>query len=480
MNLKTFLFSLNKSNSKFLPKQSKLLYPLSTIITSLSNYIILIFLWKKLGPGEFGVLMILDLLPLIIMSFMTFSLDQYVMRHYYEWSKTERNFNLFYIWRLSIIISSITLIISTILVILFQDLLFLNRGYFTLCILTIINVYITAIYNVPFSAIRITEKAMDYFSVKMISLVFYVLSIIFFVFIFDLKLKGYFYSLILSSFSHLISTLFVQRNIFFYKKPQEGKLEISNIYNYCVPLIPANLLGSSIGIIERFFLQKYLKLEEIGFYSMANKFVEIINQTHGIMKLSYGPALFKNVTSRSLKENNFAKSVKNHIFPIFFSFVMIFSFSLPLMKILRINNADSIFAVMFFLSFSVLINTLQIYLAPGPIVFKKTEVKLILDVFNTSLISAIVYFSLKYFDLIAMLQFKILAALLYLFLSVVFTRKYMKWDIDINFLIFNSIFILIISIINYIDYRLEMNIIFLVFFLIINIYKHKIKFELNV
>lgn len=481
VKLKIFRYSLNKINLKALLKNPTLLYPITTIITSLSNYIILIFLWKKLGPSEFGILMILDLFPLMIMSFMTFSLDQYVMRHYYEWSNDERDYNLFYIWRLSIIISTITLIISILLVFFFQVKYFPNVNYLSLSILTIINVYVTAIYNVPFSVIRITEKAKDYFKVKIISLVVYIISIILFVFIYNYKLQGYFYSLILSSVSHLLATIVAQRAIFVYKKQSYlGELNLSNIYRYCVPLIPANLLGSLIGIIERYFLQKFIKLEEIGYYSMANKFVEIINQIHGIIKLSYGPALFKNISSKILTGNEFAKNVKNYIFPILLSFVLIFSFSFPFMKTLKISNADQIFDIMFFLSMSVLINALQIYLAPGPIVLKKTEAKLLLDLVNTILVSIIVYLSLKYFNLLTMLQLKILAALLYMGFSVLITHRYMKWNIDLKFIKFNLIFVSLLSVVNFFNYRLDINIVLVLFFLIINFKIYKIKYEFNI
>jgi len=452
----------------YLNRKKSLYFLLTIIITSGGNFFVTIFLWNKLSVNDFAVIAILEIIPMFILGLMTLSLDQYLMRHYYEWVAKNRISNLIYVWIISVLIGTVIFILFSIIAYLFSNSLFQDNKILSFLILSLINIYITSLYNIPFSIIRITNSPKYYFAVKVSAFFVYVIFIFFLVHYNNLGLVGYFTSLIISNVFHLIATITIHKNNFFTLEKFIPSISVKPIIRYITPLVPANIFGSLFGVMERILLQKFVSLDLIGHLSIANKFAELINQLHGILKLSYGPNLFKTITSKDeSKIYNFSFNAKSYIFPIIFLFISILSFSSYIIMLFDLKGGGLINEMLRLSIIFVTLNSLQIYVAPGPIVTKKTEVKFLLDLILLIVFTASTFICLKYYNIFIMLQFKNIFILIFLFISYFITKKIIIWKLDNAFLKPNLflLFLIILSTFFKIDFILSLGI-FIVFLLL--------------
>ena len=437
-----------KTINDYLNRKTSLYFLLTVIITSGGNFFVTIFLWNKLEVKDFALISILEIIPMFILGIMTFSLDQYLMRHYYEWVENNRFSNAIYVWIISALFGTLILLIFSLLAYLFSKNIFQNQNVFPFIILSLTNIYVTSLYNVPFSIIRITNSPKFFFVVKVSSFAIYIFVLFLLVFYKNLGLEGYFISLIISNVFHLAATITIQKNNLFNIKNFNPSISFKSVLRYVTPLVPANIFGSSMGVIERILLQKFVTVDLIGHFSIANKFAELINHLHGILKLSYGPILFKTVSTKdNYKINKFSINVKSYIFPILFLFIFILSFGNHIINFFNINGGILINEILRLSIISVTLNSLQIYVAPGPIVTKKSELKFILDLSLLILLSSSTFLFLKYFDIFYMLKVKNIIMFLFLVISYFVTNSIINWELDKEFM-FSNLFVLFLIVLS--------------------------------
>lgn len=439
------------------------------VITSGGNFFVTIFLWNKLNVNYFAIISILEIIPMFLLGVMTFSLDQYLMRHYFEWVENNRNSNSIYVWIISVSFGTLIFILTYTIAYFFSTKLFQDQNVFPFVILSLVNIYIICLYTIPFSLIRITNSPKIFFFIKVTAFVIYILFIIILVYYNNYGLYGYFISLIISNLFHFLTTIIIQKNIFFNFKNFKPTINIKPILKYVTPLVPANIFGTLIGVIERIFLQRFVSPDIIGHLSIANKFAELINQLHGILKLSYGPVLFKTISSNDdSKVHDFSFKTKSYIFPILFLFFFISTFSNYIIWLFDLKGGVLINDLLRLSIVFVTLNSLQIYIAPGPIITKRTGVKLLLDMSLLFILSASTFISLQYFDVFTMLIFKNIFTFLFLGLSFLITCKVVNWKPDYVFLVSNMFILFLVVFSTFLKFNFIISLGIFATFLVIN------------
>ena len=58
---------------------------------------------------------------------------------------------------------------------------------------------------------------------------------------------------------------------------------------YSLPLVPGNILESSYSVLDRFFLDKLVPINQIGLYSFARKFAQIFSIVINVLQLGMAP-----------------------------------------------------------------------------------------------------------------------------------------------------------------------------------------------
>jgi O-antigen/teichoic acid export membrane protein len=453
----------------YLNRKTSLFFLFTIVITSGGNFFVTIFLWNKLNVNDYAIISILEIIPMFLLGVMTFSLDQYLMRHYFEWVEKNRNSNSIYIWIISVSFGTLVFILSIIIAYFFSTKLFHDQNIFPFVILSLVNNYVICLYNIPFSLIRITNSPKIFFLIKVSTFFIYTLSIFILVYYNNYGLFGYFISLIISNLFHFLTTIIIQKNIFFNFKNFKSTINIKPTLKYVIPLVPANIFGTLIGVIERIFLQRFVPLDIIGHLSIANKFAELINQLHGILKLSYGPILFKTISSNDdSKINDFSFNTKSYIFPILFLFFFISTFSNYIIWLFDLKGGVLINDLLRLSIVFVTLNSLQIYIAPGPIITKRTGVKFLLDMSLLIILSASIFISLKYFDVFTMLIIKNIFIFLFLGLSLLVTCIVINWKPDYVFIVSNMFVLLLFLFSAFLKFNFIISLGIFITFLLIN------------
>ena len=230
------------------------LYFLPTLVISIGGFIFIPFLWNKLGADNFGIIVILEILIIFLPGLFTLSLDQYMMRFYYEWDSIEKKKKLGSVWIVSIISIIIQFIFFSFFLYFFSDLIFPKVS---LNLIQLALVYIIFNKLISLSLIRILNIPKLYAIYKISNFLIYITGVIFFVFVKNFELKGYYFGLIFSQFIMLIFS------IFFMKTKSTFHIEVNDLrkyFRYSLPLVPSSILNNSLPVIERFVLQANFSL----------------------------------------------------------------------------------------------------------------------------------------------------------------------------------------------------------------------------
>ena len=196
----------------YLNRKTSLFFLFTIVITSGGNFLVTIFLWNKLNVNYFAIISILEIIPMFLLGVMTFSLDQYLMRHYFEWVENNRNSNSIYVWIISVSFGTLIFILTYPIAYFFSTKLFQDQNVFPFVILSLVNIYIICLYTIPFSLIRITNSPKLFFFIKVTAFVIYILFIIILVYYNNYGLYGYFISLIISNLFHFLTTIIIQNS----------------------------------------------------------------------------------------------------------------------------------------------------------------------------------------------------------------------------------------------------------------------------
>jgi O-antigen/teichoic acid export membrane protein len=415
-------------------------YTLATLVTTGGNFFVTIFLWNIFGAKEYAKIAIVEFVPIFITGLMTFSLDQYLMRHYYEWSNDVRVANIRFLWLSAIINSTVVLLLGGIFIYIITVYTQNYSELWVLISLSLLNVYVSCLYNVPFSVLRITKSAKSFFVVKVTSFFCYALCVYISTVLFAVGVEGYYYSLIFSNVIHLILVIILRPDLTIRSPNVLHDIKFTDVIGYSKHLVITGVISALYGVIERALLVRFASFEQIGYYSIAGRFSEIINSVHGIIKLSYGPDLFKAISSgeqRSIDE--FSKRVKHYIAPIAALFIVMLTFNEQILFAINLNDSQNVSVILNYTLVFTVINALQIYVAPGPIITKSTKLKMILDSILVFFLSIGTYFSLHGFDVINMVLIKSVLISLYVVACYFLTQKLINWKIDIYFIFINII-----------------------------------------
>jgi len=414
------------------------LYFLPTIVLSLGGFVFIPFLWNKLGADNFGIIVILEILTIFLPGLFTLCLDQYMMRFYYEWDDIEKKKNLGSVW-IVLLFSTILQFIffSTILQFTFFSELFFPKISIDLIQLVLVYILLFSINSFPLSLIRILNIPKLYALYKISNFLIYICSVIFFVFVKNFDLKGYYFGLI---FSQIIMLLF---SISFMKNKSIFSFKISDLkkyFRYSLPLIPAGMLNNSFSIIERFVLQANFSLNIVGFYAFASKFAEILNQVFAVLKLSYGPELYQVAFKR------FNNNVYFYLGILFLTGLGIIIFANEFLILMNVADYKEILIIIPWLVINSLLYSINIFIGPGIIVTKKTELKLLIDFILVILFSSLVFYLINISSIIDLIFIRGGVLFVGLILYYFITKFLIKWKINLLYILINFCFLFLILI----------------------------------
>jgi len=206
-------------------------------------------------------------------------------------------------------------------------LLFDSDNYQRLIIMSSITTFFANLNGFFSTIFRLNKQPIIYLKVHLLTLFLSVLLSIYFVLILKLGLNGAFLaSLISTIISFIISIFYAYRYLNF-------KIEIKLLImclQYGIPLVPGALSIWIMNISNRFFINNYCSIEDLGLYSISFKIAALIGFITFALRMALGPILFELASKAS---DNDPRGIYFEIFNRYLAILCFMTISLSLFSI---------------------------------------------------------------------------------------------------------------------------------------------------
>lgn len=252
-----------------------MIFQIGGLANSAYGFLLLPLYVRHINPREFGVLSMLMVALQLMSIVLKFGLNQAFFHHYHETEDPVRRHTIVGTALIFLLISSTCLLV--LLYPLSGELshLLLGRGEFRPQIIKLLLfvTFFEVITLVPDSILRAHFKSARYSMLSIIALAFQLLSIAIVVVFVDSSAYGV-------MIGRLAGTAF-EAAIFFFAVRSELSFafslsELKGLLSFGSPLILGQVLSTLFVIIDRFFVEKYGALRDVGIYSLSNSVVSLI------------------------------------------------------------------------------------------------------------------------------------------------------------------------------------------------------------
>lgn len=401
-------------------------YTSVTFLTSLGSFLLIPLFWSRLTPGDYGIIAVSEILSGFLAGTLGLSLDNGITRFYYEWSKEDRKTNTGTIWILSWI-SNITLGLITILIFskltkyIFEGIDFSPYIFFGILIIILRNFAL-----IPFSLIRIMKKVKMYVFFKLFVFLTTMIALILFILVFDLGINGYFYAVILTGIIQLIMyTIIMLKLSRVCFKPEKVIDTIVFSINY----IPSAILNGASSKVDMYILQRYSDLNILGIYSIGLQFANLIAKLNQALKLSWGPFMYELVLNKKeIGKNIAAKMSAYYILILFIGCISVSLFVDDFVLFTENVKYLPIVDIVPYLVFIIFLGSLNVYVAPGIVMSKKTKLLIYPNIAYFIIILGFGFLLISNYQINGIIFSRFLGQLTFLISSIYLSKKLYYWN----------------------------------------------------
>jgi O-antigen/teichoic acid export membrane protein len=360
------------------------IYSLGNILSAFASFLLLPVYTRILTPGDYGVLELLNLFAAILGIFLGLIVSSGYGRIYFD----TKNFN----HRKSLFATG--QIFTFICAIFFSAIIFTNANWFSHTILNanveklpifLITLSTTfyVLLKIPLANLQIRQLPKQYIVVNLIGFLFTVSITILFVVIYRFGVLGVLYGQLIGNILQFIFLSIYSRREY---KISFSIAQLAQMLSFSVFLIPANLSALILHMSNRWFLQEYQTIDDVGLFSLGAKFASIIPMLFTEpVKQAFSPYLYEQIDNpEKLKKS---LSDFSRIFLIGLSIVVL-GISMMTRETIMIIADKSFYGsqnVTFILSISFLFLGLSGIIVQGIQVVKKTWIITIIWIFSAAI-----------------------------------------------------------------------------------------------
>jgi O-antigen/teichoic acid export membrane protein len=346
-------------------------YTVSTFITQFGSFLVVPLFWQKFSPSDYGVIAVTEIIGAVLGVIFGVSLDSSVTRFYYEWPEQERKRRVGAIWVASWISSIVLGCVSLFLLSQTNHLLFPDVQFYPFIFLGLIVAILKSFMLVPIATIRIKQLPGLYSIVSIASFIVQMSLSIYFVIILDQQLMGYFVANIISnSIIAVVSVAIMLR----FAVPCIRGAGLRESLKFSMPIIPANLLSSVSSVVDRFVLQQFVSLENLGIYAISLKFTNLIILFHSALKLSYVPFMVESLSkNRPNAIRDLTQMSMFYVLPILMIGLAIMTYAKDFVYFANRSEYLPVIQWIPWLILPAILQTLNVYFTPGLFLSKRTD-----------------------------------------------------------------------------------------------------------
>lgn len=274
---------------------SAAVYGVSLVLTRGGWLLLLPIFWTRLTPADYGIVGIVQMTQIFLTPILGLGLYDSVQRLYHEWSPAERPRHVGALWIGSL--SWAALVCLFLLAVgdaLFGRILVQVPFMPYLAIATGIA-FFANFMHFPLAILRTRERAVAFSLINIASFLTQATLTVSLVIVFDMGVEGYLLGFLANAvvwavvgaalMAHEVSLRFGLRHL---RQP----------LRYGLPMVPLAIIDGMAGLLDRFFLDKYVSLAQIGLYSLGNQFGSAFNMFNHMMKTSWLPFLYRSLAER--------------------------------------------------------------------------------------------------------------------------------------------------------------------------------------
>lgn len=272
------------------------IYGVGIILVRAGSILLLPLYWMRLDPTDYGIIGLTQMLVLFLMPVLGLGLQDAVQRFYYDWPVEERPRYLAAVWLFSLGISGI---LCATLEFLGADLfgsLFRQVTFDPYLRIAVWTAFVTNLTMIPLTLLRVREQLRHYTFIIFGQFITQAGVTLYLIFWLDMGVLGYLLGTLAGAVTWAVYfTLYMAREI---RWPTAYRY-LTGPLRYALPIAPAALLEGLNSVMDRFFLDKFVGLRQIGIYTLAHQFGQGFNVFNQIMKNSWFPFIYRVTSDRS-------------------------------------------------------------------------------------------------------------------------------------------------------------------------------------
>jgi O-antigen/teichoic acid export membrane protein len=247
-----------------------LVYGAGTMIGRLIGFLMVPFYTHFLAPADYGVLELLDLTSFFLSTVVGLGLSSAIVRFFYDYQDDrQRNEVVSSAMLFGIVVLGGVYVVLQPLCPMFSESLFSTRAYGSFFHIIVAALCFDTLAELGISYIRAKQQSVTATAFTLGRLFMSLALNIYFIVALRLGVLGILYSSLVSS-----GTMAVVLTASTLREVGWGfsRAKLSAMVRYSLPLIPVSLGMFVLNFSDRFFLQHYASLSEVGIYSLGYKF----------------------------------------------------------------------------------------------------------------------------------------------------------------------------------------------------------------
>jgi len=251
--------------------------------------------WRHLDPADYGIIAVAGILNAFFPLILGLSLASAITRFYYEWPVTERCGRLGTVWTLNWL--SI-LAIGTPIAIWggpLIDVFIKQVSYDPYLRLAMWATIFSSLSSVPLMTLRIAERPWLYVLSTTAAFLLQTAFSIWFVVGHDLGALGILRAQVIAS--GLMAVVYSIIMLSFARVSLQVAW-LGETLRYSLPLIPGGLMDAVMAVADRFLLEKYVSLGQLGLYSVADSVAYVVRLFNQALKTAWYPFQMRTASER--------------------------------------------------------------------------------------------------------------------------------------------------------------------------------------
>lgn len=271
------------------------LYGLSLVLTRAGWVLLLPLYWSALTPADYGIIGVAQMLQVVLVPVLSLGLHDSVQRLYHEWSAEERPKHVAALWTASVAASLLLCTVLDLLGAWLAPHLFVQVPYEPYLRISLWSAFFVNLALFSLALLRIREDVKMFSLFTIASFAGQAALTLYFVLGREMGPYGFLLGMLINAaligVAHLV---LIQRECDF----RFSRTHLGEPLRYGLPTVPTAILDGSAGLLDRYFLDKYIPLGQLGLYNLGNQFGSAFNLFNQVLKTSWLPFLYRVVSER--------------------------------------------------------------------------------------------------------------------------------------------------------------------------------------